>query len=232
MNDFFIWKGRNCREYGIHVTEQPQLTIPEERVTFTDVPGRSGSMTQVEGIDVYNDLTLTTTCFVADTLRVNEIAAWLKGAGTVTFANRQGGFYYARIVNQIPFERILRGHNNCSFAVNFRCKPFWYEENPETITLTAAANIVTNPGNVHSRPLMTVHGSGDITLIVGDEIIELNGLESEITLDSELQEAYFGDTPMNSIMEGDFPILLPGPNAISWTGDVTSIVIEPRWRYL
>lgn len=37
---------------------------------------------------------------------------------------------------------------------------------------------------------------------------------------------------MNSAMSGDFPVLLPGRNAVSWTGSVTKIEIRPNWRYL
>lgn len=43
MNDWFEWNGKRCTEYGIHVLEQPPLTLPAERVTFTDVPGRSAA---------------------------------------------------------------------------------------------------------------------------------------------------------------------------------------------
>ena len=108
MNDWFEWNGKRCTEYGIHVSEQPPLTLPAERVTFTDVPGRSGSLTTLEGEDVYEDMVLTAQCFIQSSARVPEIAGWLRGSGTVTFANRPGGFYHARVVNQIPFEKILR----------------------------------------------------------------------------------------------------------------------------
>ena len=37
---------------------------------------------------------------------------------------------------------------------------------------------------------------------------------------------------MNGCMSGDFPTLLSGSNAISWTGNVTKVVIQPNWRYL
>ena len=42
MNDWFEWNEVRCTEYGIHVLEQPVLTLPNERATFVDVPGRSG----------------------------------------------------------------------------------------------------------------------------------------------------------------------------------------------
>lgn len=232
MNDWFSWNGVRCTDYGIRVSEQPPITIPAERVAFTNVPGRPGSLTTLEGDDVYDDLVLTATCFVQSATRIPEIVAWLKGAGTVTFANRQGGFYYARVVNQISFEKILRGNPHRSFAVNFRCRPFWYAEAVPAITLTASPSTITNPGNVPSEPVITVYGSGEITLMVGLTIIELEGISGSITLDGPLMEAYSGTTSMNDNMSGDFPTLAPGMNAVSWSGSVMRMEIKPNWRYL
>ena len=232
MNDWFEWNGVRSTEYGVHVLEQPVLTLPNERATFVDVPGRSGSLTVLEGESVYDDLVLTAQCIVENTERYEEIAAFLKGSGRVTFANRPEGYYEARIVNQIPFEKILRGNPHRSFAVNFRCKPFWYAESVPTITVTKSGTFVTNPGNIYAEPKITVVGSGSITLMVALTIVELEGIAGNITLNSALQEAYSGTTSMNSAMSGEFPILYPGANAISWTGNVSKVFIEPRWRYL
>ena len=142
MRDWFIWNGEPCTLYGIHVSEQPPITIPEERVTFTDVPGRSGSLTILEGQDVYKDLTLTANCFVSNENAVFTFEHWLRGGGTVEFANRPGGHFNARIVNQIPFERIVRGRPNRTFAVNFRCKPFWYKDGIPDIVLTESMSVI------------------------------------------------------------------------------------------
>ena len=231
MKDWFEWNDVRCTEYGIHVLEQPPVMIPSERVTFTDVPGRSGSLTQLEGDDVYDDMVLTATCLIADPSRIPEIAAWLRGSGTVTFANRQGGFYHAHVVNQIPFEKILRGNPHRSFAINFRCKPFWYLSDVKPITLTTSGSFITNPGCVASEPVTTVYGSGEITLMVGMTITELE-ITDKITLDTSLMEAYSGSTSMNSCMSGDFPSLLPGKNAVSWSGNVSRVKIQPNWRSL
>lgn len=231
MNDWFLWKGQKCTEFGIHVSEQPPVTIPSERATFTNVPGRSGSLTTLEGDDVYDDLLLTATCFISDPSHIPEIAAWLRGSSTVTFANQQGGFYHARIVNQISFEKILRGNPHRSFAVNFRCKPFWYVNDVQPITLTTSGTFITNPGSVFSEPVITVYGSGEVTLMVGMTITELE-VSGSITLNTPLMEAYVGATSMNNAMYGDFPTLLPGQNAVSWTGNVTSVTIVPNWRNL
>ena len=232
MQDYFIWNGVNCRTKGIHVSELPPITIPLERSKQTNVPGRPGSLTQLEGDDVYDDMILTATCFIADPAQIPAIASWLKGKGTVTFANRTGGHYNARIANQIPFEKVLRGNPHCTFAVNFRCYPFWYQENVSDVTISTSGDTITNPGSVYSEPLITVYGSGNITLMVGTTIVELTNVSGSIVLDCALKEAYKGTTLMNDHMSGDFPVLKPGLNAVSWSGNVTRIVISPRWRYL
>ena len=175
---------------------------------------------------------LTVTCWIESLSTLDAVAKWLRGSGTVRFANRPAGVYYARVCNQIPFDRILRGNPQRSFTVTFRCKPFLYLDSSADVTVTASGTTVTNPGAVDSEPLIKVYGSGDITLMVGTQIVELEDVSSQIFLDSEIQEAYKGTTSMNSAMSGEVPKLLPGMNAISWTGNVTSIVITPRWRTL
>lgn len=231
MRDWFEWNGVRCTDYGIRVTELPPITLPSERASFVDVPGRSGSLTKTEGDDVYEDLLLTATCIVQNTERLEEIAAYLKGSGKVSFANREEGYYYARIVNQIPFDVILRGNPYRRFAVNFRCKPFFYLDDSPTYSLTRST-FLTNPGAVHSEPVITVYGSGDITLMVGMSIIELSEASGSITLDTPLMEAYSNGISANRQMSGDFPILGTGATAISWTGNVSCVTVQPNWRTL
>ena len=232
MNDYFIWNGVDCRTKGIHVSELPPITIPLERSTQTNVPGRPGTLTQLEGDDVYDDMILTATCFISDPAQISVIAAWLKGSGTVTFANRTGGYYKARIANQISFEKVLRGNPHCTFAVNFRCYPFWYQENVADVTITTSGSTIINPGSVYSEPIITVTGSGDITLMIGTTIVELTDVSQNIVINSVLKEAYKGTALMNDHMSGDFPVLKPGQNVISWTGTVTQVVVKPNWRFL
>ena len=232
MNDWFEWNGVRCTQYGIHVSKQPDITLPSERATFIDVPGRSGSLTMLEGQDVYDDMVLAAECFIADPSRIAEIANYLKGSGRVTFANRQGGFYHARVVNQIPFAKILRGNPHCSFTVNFRCGPFWYAAEEASFELTSSGRFIENPGTVSAEPVITVFGSGEITLMVDQTIVELDGIEGSITIDSTLQEAYTGTALYNESMSGDFPLLKPGANAVSWSGEVSRVDVSVRWRYL
>ena len=156
----------------------------------------------------------------------------IRCSGRVTFANREGGFYYVRIVNQIPFEKLLRGNPHRSFSVNFRCKPFWYLSGVEPIVLTTGTGVFANPGSIASEPVITVYGSGDITLMIGSQMVELKGIEGSITLNTKLQEANSGTTSMNSAVDGAFPTQPPGTVPYAWVRSVSHIELQPNWRSL
>ena len=68
--------------------------------------------------------------------------------------------------------------------------------------------------------------------MVSTTIVELEDISGSIVLDCALKEAYQGSTLMNDHMNGEFPVLKPGANAISWTGNVTRVLVKPNWRYL
>ncbi len=232
MKDYIIWKGVNSRTVGVTVTELPEIILPEERVTFTDIPGLSGSLAQTEGVDVYKDITLAVKCYCPDPtpVAVAMITAYFRGAGRLELPNRPDRYYEARVVNQIAFAKILRGNSPRTFTVNFRCKPFLHLYSGETEQTVSSGDFLHNPTGIQAKPLITITGSGDITLLVGTQIIQLKGIINGIVLDSDLQEAYWENTLKNSSMTGEFPVLGEGSTAISWTGgSVSEVKVTPRW---
>ena len=232
MTDWFEWNGTKCTEYGIHVTEHPAITVPAERVTFTNIPGRSGSLATLEGEDVYDDLLLTCSCFIQNTSRLSEIAAWLRGGGTVTFANRQGGFYKARVVNQIPFEQVLRGNPHRTFSVTFRCDPMFYLTANNDITVTSSGTYVQNPGQLAAEPVLAVTLTGDAEITMGGYLFTLSGVTGTVTIDTPRMECYQNYTSKNNCMSGEYPRIPTVGAYVNWTGPVSKIVITPNWRTL
>ena len=232
MLDWFEWNGHRCTEYGIHVSEHPVITFPAERSTFTNVPGRSGSLTVLEDEEVYDDLLLSCSCFIENTDRLTEIAAWLRGNGKVTFANRQGGYYYARIVNQIPFEQVLRGRPHRTFSVTFRCFPMFYLAPDEDITVTETGTYIENPGTLAAEPVLKITLSGDAEITIGGYCFELKNVTGTVTVDTPMLECYQEQTSKNGCMYGDYPKIPATGAFINWTGAVSQIVITPNWRTL
>lgn len=230
---WFEWNGVRSTEYGIYVSEQPSITMPLERTSQITIPGRAGTLTKTEGDDVYGDVLLTAQCVLKKPTMLPQIMGWLKGTGQVTFANRPGGFYYARMANQIPFDRVLRGRENMSFAIGFRCKPFWHLKGESHLSIDASGQLLYNGGTVYSEPIVTLTGSGEIELMIGKTITTIKDLGGgSIVLDCENEEAYWNGTDMNGYINGEFPRLETGYNTIAWTGNVSSMTILKNTRYL
>ena len=94
---------------------------------------------------------------------------------------------------------------------------------------------VFNEGLESSRPLMVLKGSGTVEISVNGTGIFTYTFpegENEVVIDSEKEDAYLGSVLKNRNMNGEFPILLPKTNIIGWSGDVESIEILPRSRWL
>jgi phage-related protein len=68
--------------------------------------------------------------------------------------------------------------------------------------------------------------------MIGMQIIELVNNPGNIVIDTPRMESYTGSQNLNSSMRGDYPVLRPGSNAISWTGSVANLYIIPNWRSL
>lgn len=110
---------------------------------------------------------LTVKYYITDAGRLDDICGWLKGSGNLELSNRAGGYYKARVNNQVSFNKLLRTNPHMSFTVIFRCHPFWYYKKVSNITVQTSGSFVTNPGSVWSEPVLTVYGTGDADLMVG-----------------------------------------------------------------
>lgn len=94
---------------------------------------------------------------------------------------------------------------------------------------------VFNEGLETSKPIVVLHGNGTVGISVnGVHIFDYTFPEgeNEVVIDSEKEDAYLGDVLKNRNMNGEFPVLLAGTNKIEWSGDVESIEILPRSRWL
>ena len=94
---------------------------------------------------------------------------------------------------------------------------------------------VFNEGLEPSKPMMVLKGSGTVELKVNGRAVFTYTFpdgEDEVVLDSEIEEAYLGTALKNRNMLGEFIELVPKTNKVEWSGNVTSIQILPRSRWL
>jgi predicted phage tail component-like protein len=225
-----IWKDTESTEIkGLLISELPPISKPKMRVKETEIDGVDGSKIEELGYESYDK---TIKIGLTGKFDINEVIKYFSGAGNVTFSNEPDKYYRARIIDQIDYERLLRYR---TANIKFRVQPFKYELDESPVTLTASGKSVTNNGLETSKPRMTIAGSGTIELYVNSLKVFTYTFpegETEVVVDSEKQDAYLGVFLKNRNMTGDFPILQSGENIISWSGNVTSIVVEPNSRWL
>lgn len=96
--------------------------------------------------------------------------------------------------------------------------------------LTVSGTTIFNAEAFTARPLVTVNGSGDATIYFNDRAISIDDIDGYITIDSFSMVAYKGTQIQNNKLNSQyFPRLVPGINTISWAGNVSSVIITPRW---
>lgn len=227
---WFTFNGIDSREMGVIVTAMPETVRAERRVESITVAGRNGSLHTDEG--VYESYDRTMECALIKRAKLDEIAAWLVGSGGMTFSTEPDKVYRVTIANKISIAQMMRVFQK--FQVILDTQPFKYSVNAagDALELTAPTTI-RNSGTVYSEPLITVYGSGDITLTINGADFPLYGVEESITIDSEMMEVFKGSTNQNGKYGGaEFPRFEVGKNEIRWTGNVSKIKIQPRWRWL
>ena len=135
----------------------------------------------------------------------------------------------------------MSGTVSASKTFNF----LWFYITANTVDFTLNASMesnsaqslsVINAGNTIAKPVVTIYGSGTINLSLnGAQIFTIElGNEEFITIDSAQMEASKNGILKNRLVSGDYEnlVLNIGTNVLSWTGNVTQVVIEKYSRWI
>jgi phage-related protein len=219
MANWFSFAGVTSTAKGVYVQDFPPATLPEERAEFVDIPGRSGSLTVLEGDAVYDDIILTINCYVRDLSQLDAISAWLRGSGELVLGNMPDRYYVARCVNQIEIAKLLRASGHRTFAVVFRCQPYRYIYPPvaayaldatiKTVA-TQAGSGTPSPENVRAisgKSSLTVRRAGKNLFPTG-EIQTINGVTKNVNSDGEV--TLNGTASATTWFTMNLPVMLNG----------------------
>ena len=231
MNNYIIWNGKDSRDIsGLIICELPPITKPKIRTKITTIDGRDGSIVDYLGYESY---TKEIQIGIKSTNDLDKIIKFFTGKGEVIFSNEPDKYYKAEIVRDVDYERLLRYK---TASITFYVQPFKYKVREPKFTLNITNETsykVTNQGLEKSKPIITLYGSGDVTFTLnGIDVFTITIDDDYVTVDSEEQEAYKEGTLKNRKMGGDFPLLKPGINTITWSGNLTKIVVDPKSRWL
>lgn len=225
MNDGFIWKDIHSNEMGLKILKLPSISTSTIRDEKIEIQGRHGYLTITDNT-FEGDIKIVE--YDVFKYELDVLKKWLTGYGKVIFSNESDRYYKARIINKISLDQVLPYIHGG--IVEFDCQPFGYLlEGEEMITINSPVTIY-NLGNYDSEPYLKVYGSGNVTLIINDESIQIKNLEEYIEIDSEIDCFYKGNVSLEDKVNGDVPKFIEGNNQIKWIGNIDRIEVIPRWR--
>lgn len=195
------------------------------------VPGRMGDLIMDD--DDFENREVTYESFIYRDMKSNVAAlsaflASLKGYARIEDSAHPSLFRLGRFNG--GFAPSIGGNfHAASFDLNFNCKPQKFLKSGESAVAFNASGTIANPTRFASRPLVTVFGSGSVT--IGGITITIDTEQTQITIDCETGDAYNGAINCNadvSFSSLDLPKIPAGESNITLDG-VTSVSIIPRW---
>ena len=232
MNNYIVWNNIDSRDInGLLICELPPITKPQMRVKETAIDGVDGSIIEELGYESYDKTIAVGLKIGAD---IDEVIEYFTGNGEITFSNEPNKYYKARIIKSIDYDRLLRYR---TAKVTFRVQPFKYASDEVEIQSDGDKNSISvvNKGNYTAKPIITIKGTDVVDLSVNGIVVcryAFQNGDDTVIIDSEKQDAYYGNVLKNRNMIGDFPILKKGKNVISWSGAVESVRIKNYSRWL
>lgn len=218
---------------GLLIQELPPITKPKMRTQIEEIDGKSGDIITELGYSAYDK---TISIGLYGDFDIDQIIQYFNSSGTVVFSNEPDKYYNYTILAQIDFNRLIRFR---TATVKFHVQPFKYsqEDNSKTFTITNQTSIsIRNVGNIYSKPVLTITGSGNIGIYLnGSQIFAIAlGSLTNIVIDTNNMEAYLGSVLLNRIVTGDYNNfkLNCGVNTITWTGDISQIQIDNYSRWI
>lgn len=233
MNNYVILNGVSSNtKTGLAIKELPPITKPLMRTIKEEIDGKDGDLITKLGYSAYDK---TIEIGLYGTYDINEIISFFNSKGIITFSNETDKYYYYEIINQIDYNKLLKFK---TANVVFHCQPFKYKVGETPITLSSGDNTITNEGNIYSKPIITIKGSGDISISLdGNQIFSIDmSNNSIIVIDTENMEAYDPTTGnlLNRKVTGNYENfkIESGNNTLSISGTITSGSIANYMRWL
>lgn len=232
-----IYNGQSSKSFNLEVETFPEYHAPKRTYSKVHIPGRNGDLI-VDG-GCWENVTRTYLFAIGSYdipyyMFINKLSNWLHSS--TTYARLEDSYEpdYYRLAVFLEEATMTNIYNHGSeISVDFDCKPQRFLKiGDEPIVITKSPAAIQNPTGYISKPLIRVYGTGQGVLLVGyDCTVSITDIGDEITLDSDIQDAYSGLANKNSVVKvpDGFPVLGPGTIPIGFSGGIKKVEVIPRW---
>lgn len=228
MFGFTLNNAVTSRSLGLRLTAPVAIPAAVRAVNDIEVEGRAGTLTRFTGWED-TELELELAVPIRDGLdQYRRVTHELTNAQTIAFTGEPGVYRKVKHCEVSELRRELSGWG--LFTARLTCQPFTYlTEGLKPVTLTASGTI-TNPGLLDADPIITITGTGALSLTINARVYHVNSPAGSVTLDSERLIAHVSGRVQTDALTEAFPVLKPGLNRITLGTGISKVVVVPNWR--
>lgn len=234
MRNYIILNGISSQTIsGLLIQSLSPISKPKIKTQIEEIDGRDGDIITPLGYGAYDK---EISIGLYGNFDIDEVIKYFDSKGTIIFSNEPDKYYNYEIIEQIDFERLIRFR---TANVKIHVQPFKYstEDNQKVFNITDETSIqIRNAGNIYSRPVLTITGTGTIDLYLNNiQLFAINmGSYTSIIIDTNNMNAYNGSTLLNRNVAGNYDDfkLNVGKNTISWSGAISQIEIDNYSRWI
>ena len=214
---------------GLLIQSLTPVSKPLLRTEIEEYDGRDGDIITPLGYSAYDK---EMEIGLYGDYDIDDVISYFDSEGFVTFSNEPDKYYRFKMIEQIDFEKLIRYR---TATVTFHVQPFKYSAVERDLESTESPMTIINSGNTKSKPIVTIQGRGQVSLMLnGTLILAMLITQGAITIDVDALEAYTGNLLLNRSVIGDYNDLMfsVGRNTLSWTGNVSKVTVERYSRWI
>ena len=229
MNYIIINGKKSDLIQGLLISRLPHITKPLIRTKVEEIEGRDGDIVTPLGYSAYNkELEIG----LYGDYNIDDVISYFDVGGDIIFSNEPDKIYKFNCYEQIDFEKLVLFK---TAKVKLHVQPFKYSAIEKAYTTTNLPNIVRNTGNIASKPIYEISGTGDVQIRVNNkQWIDINMEHSPITINVAEMQATWNNVLVNDKITGDYLQLMleAGANTIETTGNVSEVKITNYSRWI
>lgn len=236
MKTSFTYLGKNSLDFGIRVEEGVTFDSPERDINFLEISGRDGDVgidnQRLKSINKSFPVTIFPVQGKSFSQQMTNISNWLKtqtGNVLLDVSSEPEYSYYGFYYEQYSVEKFFKVYGRA--VINFKIQPYKFLKSG--LTPVTSPTSLSNPTTRDARPLITIKGTGNITLQIGTEKLTLKNVDGGVVVDSLKQVVtnLDGTRPAwDKVTSYPLPVIKPGNQAVLTTGTITELKITPRYE--
>ena len=231
IRHFFTLDGKSSEDFNTWIAQSNMWDGAVHDDSMVEVPGRNGALIFSNGR--YKNFSARLLCYIPHGMHVNVdgLRSFLSSKyGYVKYEDNLHPDEYRMVRYAGGFSLSEADRIGASFDLDFDCKPQRFLNSGDIVQAFTASGSIYNPTEYAAKPLVKCYGTSGTVTIAG-VAVTVTGCTNHVILDCDLMEAYEGSTSRNgttTLVNGDFPTLKSGNNAVSFTG-FSKVEITPRW---